>query len=147
MRRYMIRAKFPAGAPCTLMGVSELRQPTPIIQIWAGRGYAVALGFRVQNGGSARGYRGAGRPLSSPGMAYRIVVCTVYLSIAPHGVNVRICRRSGEAYGAPVSAEASAYSARSPTVLAGWAGRWAAERAVAVTPGDWVQRAAAWSRA
>ena len=48
--------------------------------------------YAVQNGGSARGYRGAGRPLSSPGMAYRIVVCTVYLSIAPHGVNVRICR-------------------------------------------------------
>ena len=52
MRHHMIRAKFPAGAPCTLMGVSELRQPTPIIQIWAGRGLCCHARVRVQNGGS-----------------------------------------------------------------------------------------------
>jgi len=39
------------------------------------------------------------RPLSSPGMAYWMVACSVYLHIAILGANVRICRRPGEPLG------------------------------------------------
>ena len=48
---------------------------------------------RVQIGGSARGYLGVGGPLSSPGMAYWMVACSVYfiLYIATSGANVRFC--------------------------------------------------------
>jgi CspA family cold shock protein len=44
------------------------------------------------NGGSVRGYFGAlAGPLSSPGMAYWMVACSVYLYIVTFGTNVRIC--------------------------------------------------------
>jgi hypothetical protein len=43
-------------------------------------------------GGSARGYLAVGGPISSPGMAYWLVACSVYLYIAIFGANVRICR-------------------------------------------------------
>jgi hypothetical protein len=41
------------------------------------------------NGGSGRGYLAVGGPLSSPGMAYWMVACSVYLYIAILGANVR----------------------------------------------------------
>ena len=47
------------------------------------------------NGGSARGYLAVGGALSSPGMAYWMVACSVYLYIVILGANVRICRRQG----------------------------------------------------
>ena len=46
----------------------------------------------AHNGGSARGYLGVGGYLSSPGMAYWVDVCPVYLYIAILRANVRICR-------------------------------------------------------
>ena len=46
-------------------------------------------------GGSGRGYLAVGGPLSSPGMAYWMVACSVYLYIAILGANVRICRVPG----------------------------------------------------
>jgi hypothetical protein len=48
--------------------------------------------IKRQNGGSGRGYLAVGGPLSSPGMAYWMVACSVYLYIAILGANVRICR-------------------------------------------------------
>jgi hypothetical protein len=48
-------------------------------------------------GGSGRGYLAVGGPLSSPGMAYWMVACSVYLYIAILGANVRICRISRNA--------------------------------------------------
>ena len=44
-------------------------------------------------GGSGRGYLAVGGPLSSPGMAYWMVACSVYLYIAILGANVRFCRK------------------------------------------------------
>jgi hypothetical protein len=41
---------------------------------------------------TARGYLAVGGPLSSPGMAYWMVVCSVYSYIAVLGANIRICR-------------------------------------------------------
>jgi hypothetical protein len=35
-----------------------------------------------QNGGSVRGYLGVAGPLSSPGMAYWMVACSVYFSLS-----------------------------------------------------------------
>ena len=43
----------------------------------------------------ARLFEALARPLSSPGMAYWMIACSVYLYIAALGVNVRICRNSG----------------------------------------------------
>jgi hypothetical protein len=46
----------------------------------------------AHSGGSARGYLAVGGPLSSPGMAYLMIACSVYLYIAIRGATVRICR-------------------------------------------------------
>jgi hypothetical protein len=46
---------------------------------------------QAHNGGGAV-IRALPGPLSSPGMAYWMVACTVYLFIVTLGVNVRFCR-------------------------------------------------------
>jgi hypothetical protein len=46
--------------------------------------------------------------LSSPGMAYWMVACSVYLYIAILGATVRICRDAGHARLAPASSSARA---------------------------------------
>ena len=56
--------------------------------------YIASLPFQdtPQIGGSARGYLGIDGHLSSPGMAYWVGVCPIYLCIATLGATVRICR-------------------------------------------------------
>jgi hypothetical protein len=78
-----------------LLRVSEFWQPTPIILICAGHGLCRHARVGIQNGRDERGYQGAGRPFSSPGMAYWMVACSVYSYIAILGVNIRICRMEG----------------------------------------------------
>jgi hypothetical protein len=70
-------------------GLSHRTQNTPICGLEVEyRGAPSA----TQNGGSARGYLAVGGPVSSSGIAYWMIACSVYLYIANLGANVRICR-------------------------------------------------------
>jgi hypothetical protein len=56
-------------------------------------GYSEDTQIRAgDNGGSARGYLAVGGASQQSGMAYLMIVCSVYLYIAILGANVRICR-------------------------------------------------------
>jgi hypothetical protein len=61
---------FSCGSPAT----SACPEPTPYRRV------------------GARLFGALARPLSSPGMAYWMIACSVYLYITTLGVNVRICR-------------------------------------------------------
>ena len=77
------------GHTCRVPGGLPLLKAGPNIQICTNHVLSGVEAIQVPNGGSARGYLGVAGPLSSPGMAYWMVACSVYLYIAIFGVNVR----------------------------------------------------------